>query len=816
MNIGKISPKLATGILLALIFGVALWLRAVLPYDQVFSGDWIKFTGIDAYYHMRIVDNLALNFPSHMSVDPYRIYPGAPGVVSIRFFDWLLASSIWVIGLGTPTKHLVDIVGVYFPAVLGALTVIPVYFIGKELFGRGAGMLSAGLIAILPGEIMGRSILGFTDHHIAEILFSATTILFLILAIKNTRRRQLTFSHFKRRDWSTSAKPVIYSLLAGIFLGIYILTWLGGLLFVFIIALYFTIQFIIDHLKHQSTDYLVIVGVVFFFIALVISLPSSPSSLQLASLIIALLIPLVLNGISRILASWELKPAYYPLTLVGLGLAGLGLLHLISSSLLGSMINAFDIFMPRGAQLTTIEMQPLFFPGGTFSFAVAWGNFTTSFYLGFISLALLIYLVIKQGSGEKNLLVVWSVVILAATIGQRRFAYYFAVNVALLTGFLSVLIYYIIQFIIDYLGGRKTDYSSQQILKFTGFPGLIGRPEKQRSRIEMKKAKRIEMKKAKRRQRPETATGGLHLTARPVAIALGIIVIFFLVFYPITGPSPDGQKLAIDTASQARFAPTNAWMNSLTWLKENTPDPFDNPDFYYESLQPPPLGESYKYPESAYGVLSWWDYGYWITRIAHRIPNTNPSQDPRTLTSAATFFTSQDENSANEIAQDFGSAYVIIDTKTATSKFHAVITWAGKNQAEFFDVYLLPEENQVRSVQLFYPEYYNSISSRLYNFDGQAVTPERTLAVSYQEQTSQDTVYKVITDVRQFDNYQEAEAFVSSQESPDYRIVSDDPFTSPVPLEALGHYKLIHGSAESVGKPDGGTISAVKIFQYID
>ena len=63
MNTSRLSPKLVAGIILALFFGVALYLRVYLPYNQVFSGDWIKFTGVDAYYHMHLVDNLVHNFP---------------------------------------------------------------------------------------------------------------------------------------------------------------------------------------------------------------------------------------------------------------------------------------------------------------------------------------------------------------------------------------------------------------------------------------------------------------------------------------------------------------------------------------------------------------------------------------------------------------------------------------------------------------------------------------------------------------------------------------------------------------------------------
>lgn len=770
VNVSKLSPRLLTGIIVGVFFGIALYFRIGLPYDQVFGGDWIKFTSIDAYYHMRLIDNLAHNFPHPIGFDPYFIYPGGRGIGSISFFDWFLAGIIWIIGLGSPTQHTVDVVGVYFPAVLGALIVIPVYFIGKELFNRWVGVLSAGLIALLPGEFLGRSILGFTDHHVAETLLTTVTMLFLILAIKTARQRQLTYDHLYRRDWATITKPIIYSLLTGIFLGIYLLTWRGALLFVFIISVYFVIQFIIDHLKHKSTDYLCLVGVVLFLIALLMFLPASREALYLSSLVIALFIPLVLRGVSWLMTRREIKPAYYPPTLVGLGLVGLAIFFAIAPSFLGSMLAKFSIFTPKGAQLTTIEMQPFLFPRGDFTMAIAWGNFTTGFFLGLISLIILIYLVIKQGDADKSLLVVWSLVILAATLGQRRFAYYLVVNMAVLTSYLS-----------------------WQILSWAGF--------KEWTTKVVEKPRKVEGEKAKLMKRHKV---GFHITISHVNMALVVIIVFFLVFFPNIIP-------ATATAKQARYAPSDAWYSSLSWLKENTPDPFGNPDFYYEFYESPFL-----YPESAYGVMAWWDYGYWITRIAHRLPNANPSQSPRVVTSVASFFTSQDEDSAQEIRQEMGSSYVIIDDQTATSKFWAIATWAGKENTEFSDVYYVPQQGKLMSIQLFYPEYYRSLVVRLYNFDGKAVTPESLFVISYEQKVMEGNFYKQITSAEQFDSYEEAKAHILSQESGNYRIVGDNPFVSPVPLEALKHYKLIHSSEIRTRQPGGEITPSVKIFEYID
>jgi oligosaccharyl transferase (archaeosortase A-associated) len=384
MTQGKYSPSLLVAIILGAFFGIALCLRVSLPYDQIFAGDWIKFTGADAYYHMRLVDNLLHNFPQSITFDPYTFYPHGTNIVWPPFFDWLIAGIAWLVGLGSPTQHTIDIVGVYFPAMLGALTVIPVYFIGKELFNRWVGVLSAGLIAIIPGEFLGRSILGFTDHHVAEVLFTALTMLFLILAVNTARQRQLTFNHFRRRDWSTIVRPLIYSLLAGISLAIYTLSWVGGLLFVFLIFAYFVIQFVIDHLRGETTDYLGIVGTLSLFIAAVTSLPLLPqtrfSPLYVPSFAIAVVTPVILAGLSRLMVSIKLKPAYYPLTLLGLGLAGLAIFHFVDPSLLKSMVARFGIFTPTGAALTILEVHPLLFPGGNFSLSATWGNSATLKY----------------------------------------------------------------------------------------------------------------------------------------------------------------------------------------------------------------------------------------------------------------------------------------------------------------------------------------------------------------------------------------------------------------------------------------------------
>ena len=771
--------KLVIGVLLAAIFAIALYLRVALPYDQVFTSQGvIKFTSVDAYYEMRIVDNLVHNFPHLNSFDPYMLYPGG-GATSFHFpfYEYLLAGIIWLIGLGSPTQHTIDVVAAYFPAILGALTIIPVYFIGKTLFSRWAGIISAGLLAILPGDFLGRSILGFTRHNADEWFLTTTAMLFLILAIKNAKREPLTLEHLRHPGRTSLTKPVLYSLLAGIFLGIYLIAWQGALLFVFLITVYFIIQFTIDHLRQRPVDYLCLVGAITFLIALIISVPVSRERLDLTSLVVALLSVLFMFALSRLMLRRDLKPAYYPLTLLGLGLAAFGIFYAIDSGLIRSMVDQFGIFS-WNINTTNVEMEPLLFPygsGGGISLIVAWGNFTTSFFLSIIALGILIYLIIKHGEAEKTLLVVWTVVIVVATLAQRRFDYYLAIDVALLAGYLS-----------------------WQVLRFAG---LQGRVHQSATRLPPPKRKRAKAKPRKLR------LSDVRIPARWVYVTLTAIVLFFLVFFP-------NISKARATASQAPFEPSDAWYESLTWLRNNTPDPFGDPNFYYETYKTP-----FQYPATAYGVTAWWDYGYWIIQIGHRIPSQSPGTNG--IPGVAKFFITQDEASANSILDGLGTRYVILDYEAVTDKFYAAVTTSGGSLEDFYDVFYVLNNStgQLQPVRLYFPEYYQSMCVRLYNFGGEAVSTQRCLVISYDNKIStQGTRYKEITSSKQFQTYEEASTYVSSQKSGNYQIVSDNPFLSPVPLEKVEHYTLIHDSNASISLPSGSattSIAAVRIFEYV-
>jgi len=309
---------------LFVIFGMSLIIRAVLPYDTVFK-DTVRFASDDAVYHMRLVENALFggHFPSRLFFDVYTYFPHGTYIHFAPLFDQIIVFASWIIGLGSPTKALMDDVGAYYPAILGALTVFPVYIIGKEICNKYAGLIASLLVAILPGQFLTRSILGFTDHHVAEALFSTIAVMFLVLAVKKAkeevserdimsgfaaspaewvRNKNFPFLCYAGailllfqiapwewwvflslilfllaliifNFWKKPDSYVFYTVLAGMALGFYLLIWTAGLFFVLIFFLFGILQYTINGLRGEPNDYICITLIPTFFIALLMTMP---------------------------------------------------------------------------------------------------------------------------------------------------------------------------------------------------------------------------------------------------------------------------------------------------------------------------------------------------------------------------------------------------------------------------------------------------------------------------------------------------------------------------------------------------------------
>lgn len=788
------------------IVGLSLYIRIKIPYEKIFVDGEVWFRGTDPYYFMRHIENAVHNFPHINSFDPYKAFPGGGGVLSQPFFVFLGAGIVWLFSFGSTSPHTIEVIGAYIPPVLGTLTVVAVFFIGKELFNKWAGLLSAALLVILPGEFLNRSLLGFTDHHVVDSLLFTICMLFFIMAIRRARERKISLDNLVQRDWSVITRPIIYSLIGGAFLGMHILSWKGALLLIFILFIYLVIQGITDHLNGKPNMALCVVSIPYFLIAFIMYLPYlsrvGSAGLYIASLLIAMLASPLLYCLSRFTLRKGIKTVYYLPILIGIAVLGLVSLRIINPSLLSSMLARFSPFTPGGAALTIQEMHPVLYPFGDFSWDIVWFNFTTSFFISFIAIGLLVYDVLRRRMHDRLLFLIWSIATLAAVLGQRRFGDYFAISAALLMG-----------------------YMSWRILVLAGINKLHSRAVESVESVKTVYISRAERRRSQKKEGKRGKRSHVHPWETWVRVIIAAVLIFFLIFFPSiglpgikTGTVLFGRpvdvlghplELKVKLTQSLAGEPTlinHAWYDALEWFGENSPEPFADQDFYYELYERP-----FEYPDTAYGVMSWWDYGYWIVQISRRIPNADPGQ--RNAGKAGLFLTAQDEESANQIMDEMGSKYVIIDYPMPTSKFYAFPAWTGASHEDYYGTYFVPKEGgEQQQVSFFYPSYYQSAVVRLYNFDGKAVVSSEssTVVLSWEWKTSDaGQQFKQIVGSWAFNSKEDAEAYITTQETGDYVLGSPNPFVSPISLAEMQYYELVYASPQTTNSQ-----AFVKIFEY--
>ncbi len=708
--IGTYPIKYVSYVLLLAIFLFSFYIRGIIPINNVFNRGVTGFAMDDSVFHMRLVENTINFFPHRIFYDAFTLYPRGNSLHWGPLFDQLIAFFALVAGMftngGMPSQSTIDTVGAFFPAVMGALIVFPVYFIGKELAGEKAGLIGAFLISILPGQFLNRTTLGFTDNHAAEVFFLTIAMMFFVMAVKKSEN--VTFDHWLNRDWAALKKPLAYSLLAGIFFGAYILSWTSGVFFAVVFGIFIVIQYVIDHFRGKSTEYLGFVGIVAYVVAMIMVLPYIQLDYGFNSMFYSILHPLVLGGfavffafltlVSKEMNKRELSGYHYLLFIAAISLVILIAMKILTPDFYGATVGTWEfIFTPhKGGLVTIAEAMPFMrdflgyysgmgyilvymgIPVGDLSGYILnfiFGSFGYNFYLAYIAIIVLCYYTIKKPRAEYTLITVWSIFVLAILLAQDRFAYYYSINVAILSGFL-------VSKSLD-LGGWKS-FNSNDVIE---------------------SAKKIEVQ---------------HVLSL-------IIVIAVVGFLPFDG-SP--YKISMQSTEWGAVSPGDGyyeWHDALTWMRYNTPDPGLD---YYAIYQKPKNG-TYPYPETAYGVMSWWDYGHIITYWGHRIPNANPFQagiggGEQHAPGASTFLIAQTEDEANKILDELGingkpgARYVVSNAYMAYSIMTVFARWDNTDEG-----YLVPTQVSQGMVYIPSTKYMNTMEAKLHIFDGNGLKSYR-------------------------------------------------------------------------------------------
>ncbi len=720
---------------LGLILLVAAALRAWLPFGHVFEAGVVNAQTSDAWYHLRIIDNLSVNFPHALHVDPYAA-AGGQGVPAATLFDAAVALVARVLAVGAPSPRLLETVAAWMPVLLALATIAIAFAIGTRLFGATAGLIAAAFLATMPGPFLDRTLLGYVDHHAAEACLSALVFLGLLWVVDGAAARG-------------RGATAVRSALVGVALGAYLLTWTSGAFLVFILAAWAGLTYVLQSAREPAAarpaaallPALAVAGV----LLVTIEDPRVPQhALRLASLGAAIAAVALLDAITEGWRRAGWPDAVFPAAAAaGAALLVAGASVLAPEAWRTAMAELSRLAPGRAAQ-TVGEVRSLVGAGGALR---AWAEFRSAFFLAVLGLLALAGSVRRGRDPGRALLLVWTLVAFAATVAQNRFGYYLALESALLAGWLSA-----------------------RALRLFGAVGGPGRP---------------------------------RLAADAAVIGVALVV-----FYPSVGPSV--------AAARADLGMPPAWRHTLEWLRTDTPEPFADPGLYFARDRTP-------VPRPAYTVMNWWDHGYWLMRTARRVPVSNPTQ--LGATTAARFYLETDPAAAVRLLRQAGARYVttgeempprlVAGTSPAERWFLAMPLWAGVDSSRYVWVtYRRGEDGRFSRVQVFTPDYYASMMSRLYLFGGRAVTPRlSTSVITYRTEfpAAGGQRYDEITDARTFATYGEAQDYLASLGPGSYRIGGFDPARSAVPLPALDGFRVAYDSPEASAAFPG--LPAVRVFE---
>ena len=170
----------ALDLVVALAFALAAFLLRSLPgAGDVMGARSVRFRTPDPLYHMRIVDLLVERFPRPVRHDDLLLWPHGQDLTSGPLFDYMIAVPAMILGGRHPPGLLLDRCGAFVPPLLGAFLVAAVWLLGRRLFGRAGAALSAALAAVMPGQLLQRTALGYTDHHAIALLALAVFVLYV-------------------------------------------------------------------------------------------------------------------------------------------------------------------------------------------------------------------------------------------------------------------------------------------------------------------------------------------------------------------------------------------------------------------------------------------------------------------------------------------------------------------------------------------------------------------------------------------------------------------------------------------------------------
>jgi len=259
-------------------FGLAFAIRTIfnVPVLEEFGNLYVYAGGSDSYYHSRVMTYIILNH-TNLILDPLLKYPF--GAINPRepLFDWMNA----ILGLVFAPFFggNANAAGAFFLNLQGplwaALSVFPVYLIGKEVSSRRMGLIAAMIFPFFPASI-DSSTLGYGNYLSFYTFVILITVYAYLRTLKATGTRRWVVSYRQPREIGRGLKAFLreermavkWAVFTGVCFGALALSWQGYTYFVAVVAIFLTVGFIIERIRHVDMfgTYIVtlIVGIIGF------------------------------------------------------------------------------------------------------------------------------------------------------------------------------------------------------------------------------------------------------------------------------------------------------------------------------------------------------------------------------------------------------------------------------------------------------------------------------------------------------------------------------------------------------------------------
>jgi dolichyl-phosphooligosaccharide-protein glycotransferase len=419
-------------LLILLAFLVATILRVILPWNTIFTSNGVIFTGVDAYYYVHLADLISHNGMQTPQFDWYFDFPKGLDYSSLpssyNAYGVFIAVLAWVFSWGHPSKTIIDTVSALHPAILGILALIPIFFITKKLTKNNWVASGAMLLgSVMPGEYMGRAMLGAADTHCLEIFLFSFAVMFTVLALNDGKLR------------------ILWIVLSGLCGTAYHLIWQGAIIFPVLLAIFAILWLIWTRIKRKP-DYenvCVIASILAVDLVGYLSLGSVSNSLVTLFAPLSVLVALLIYTI----ATQKLRNWLYLAPILSLAGLGLGLVVLMRLTGYDAFPQWFISTVQQGLNLilwhidsTTAEELPILITLGTVTPEVPWAYFAMPWYIVFVGIGMMIY---QWRKGDINIafLLILTVLLLIPTLAMRRFAYYSAIPITIVTAWAIWMIY---------------------------------------------------------------------------------------------------------------------------------------------------------------------------------------------------------------------------------------------------------------------------------------------------------------------------------------------------------------------------------------